>query len=164
MKNLLTRRKFLQYGFLSSTVFVMHGCSLFSIVTPSKTLALMQEDIFPKAKELGINTQKYMHLILRHTRVSKSDKEFIKNGVKWLNEEAVSLYGRIYINLPKNEREDVIRSIVLQSWGESFVYDVLRYTFEATFADPVYGVNTNEAGWKWLSFEAGMPRPKKAYL
>jgi len=164
MKNQLSRRKFLQYGFLSSSVLIMQGCSLFNIVTPSQTLEVVQRDLFPKAKELGVDTQRYMQIILRHTRVSERDKRFIKNGVKWLNEEAVSLYKRDYINLPKNEREDVLKVISKESWGENFIYDLLTYSFEATFADPVYGVNQNEAGWRWLNFEGGLPRPKKAYL
>jgi len=142
----------------------MQGCTLFKIVTPTQTLEVMQEDLFPKAKELGVDTKRYMHIILHHTRVSQEDKKFIKNGVKWLNEEAVSLYQRDYINLPKNEREDVLKAISKTSWGESFIYDILTYTFEATFADPIYRVNQNEAGWKWLNFEGGLPRPKKAYL
>jgi len=30
--------------------------------------------------------------------------------------------------------------------------------------DPIYGGNNKEAGWRWLAFSGGEPRPKKAFL
>jgi len=37
-------------------------------------------------------------------------------------------------------------------------------TMEGMFADPIYGSNTNELGWKALGAFGGQPRPKKRYL
>lgn len=160
----LNRRKFLQYGFLSTAVLVMDGCELKNILTSKDTIGQVQYDLFPKAKELGINTQVYMHIILHHSRISKEDKTFIKNGVKWLNEEARKMYKKIYIKLSKSQRQKVLHSIAATQWGESWLYTMLTYNFEAMLGDPIYRANINKAGWKWLQFEGGLPAPKKAFL
>ena len=160
----LNRRKFLHYGFLSTAVLVMDGCALKNILTSKDTIAQVQYDLFPKAKELGINTQAYMRIILHHTRVSKEDKAFIKNGVKWLNEEAQKMYKDIYTKLSEPQRQKVLHSIANEQWGESWLYSMLSYNFEAMLGDPIYKANINKAGWKWLQFTGGLPAPKKAFL
>ena len=40
---------------------------------------------------------------------------------------------------------------------------MLLYIFEALLSDPVYGANVNEAGWNWLGYAAGLPRPDTIY-
>jgi hypothetical protein len=159
-----SRRTFLKAGFLSSAVFVMSGCELFSITTAQDTIKVLQTDLFPKAKELGVNTSSYISIILHHSRVSEEDKTFIKNGVKWLNEEAVTRHKAIYVKLSATQREEVLRAIVKTQWGESFMYNMNSYLFEAMLGDPIYGGNNKEAGWKWLQFIGGLPRPKEMYL
>jgi len=161
---ILSRRNFLKAGFLSSAVFVMNGCNLISIVTPIDTIILVQDDLFPKAKELNINTNSYIHLILNHSRITDADKEFIKNGVKWLNEEAVQTYSTTYIKLNKIQRQELLTQVSKTQWGDSWLYNMLSYQFEAMLGDPIYGSNNNEAGWKFLKFQGGLPRPTKAFL
>ena len=164
MKQKLSRRNFLKAGFLSSSVLVMDGCNLFAITTPQETLRVLQNDLFPKAKELGIDTASYLSIVFHHSRISKSDKTYLKNGVKWLNEEAVKLHKTTYTKLLSTQRKEVLRTIVKSSWGESYLADVMNYLFEAMLGDPIYGGNNKEAGWKWLAYEGGKPRPKERYL
>lgn len=158
------RRNFLKYSFLGSSVFIMSGCELFSVTTLHDTIKVLQNDLFPKAKELSIETSSYISIILHHERVTKEDKKFLKNGVKWLNEEAVNMHKRTYTKLLKQEREAVLQAVSKTEWGESWLYAMMTYLFEAMLGDPIYGGNNSEEGWKWLSFEGGLPRPKKAYL
>jgi len=162
--SLTSRRNFLKYGFLSSSVLVMSGCELFSVVTPKETIELVQTDLFPKAHELGINTFIYMSIVLNHSRISDEDKEFIKDGVKWLNEEAVEKYSTTYTKLTYIQRQETLKDISKVRWGDSWINEMLTYALEATLSDPVYGVSKNESGWKWLEFQGGHPRPKEALL
>ena len=162
--SLNSRRNFLKYGFLSSSVLVMSGCELFSVVTPKETIELVQNDLFPKASELGINTFVYMSIVLNHSRISDEDKEFIKNGVKWLNEEAVEKYNTTYTKLTSQERQDILKIISQVRWGDSWINEMLTFALEATLGNPIYGANKNQAGWKWLAFEGGLPHPKEALL
>ena len=164
MLSLQSRRNFLKAGFLSSAVFIMEGCNLFAVTTPMQTLGLMHKDLFPKSQELGIKTAPYMHIVFHQSRISDADKTFLKNGVKWLNEEAIKTYKQEYTKLSFGQREKLLSQITQTEWGESFVYDVMNYMFEALLGDPVYGGNNNESGWKWLRFEGGKPRPKQAYM
>jgi hypothetical protein len=159
-----SRRNFLHSSFLFSAVFVMDGCSLFGVTTPIDTFGVLHRDLFPKAASLGIETADYMQLVFKHSHISKSDKEFLKNGVKWLNEEAVKIYKTEYVKLPAQQRQRVLGSVAKTEWGESFLYDVMSYMFEAMLGDPIYGGNNNEAGWRWLRLSAGLPRPREPYL
>ena len=159
-----SRRNFLKYGFLSSSVLVMSGCELFSVVTSKETIELVQRDLFPKAHELGINTFVYMSVVLNHSRISDEDKEFIKNGVRWLNEEAVEKYNTTYTKLTYIQRQETLKDISKVRWGDSWINEMLTYALEATLGDPIYGASKNQAGWKWLQFEGGLPRPKEALL
>ncbi|MCW8838308.1 MAG: gluconate 2-dehydrogenase subunit 3 family protein [Thiovulaceae bacterium] len=160
---MINRRKFLKAGFLSSVIFISSGCELFSVTTPKETLAILQNDLFPHSKKMGTDVKKYMQIVLKHSKVSDADKKFIKNGIKWLNEEAVLLFDSTYVKLPSDKRQEVLKSISKVKWGRSFIYDNLTYIMEANFSDPIYGVADGQ-GWKWLDFNTGLPQPKKAYL
>ena len=142
----------------------MSGCELFSVVTPKETIELAQADLFPKARELGINTFVYMSIVLNHSRITDEDKEFIKNGVKWLNEESVSKYKMTYTKLTSPQRQNILKIISQERWGDSWINEMLTYSLEAMLSDPIYTANKNEAGWKWLKFQGGLPHPKKALL
>jgi len=158
------RRTFLQATLLSSTILVLYSNKLFSLVSPHQTLELVQIDLFPFAKDSGVKLAHYMTIVLQHSRITDVDKEFIRDGIKWLNEEAVLKYNSVYSDLSPNQREKVLQSISKEDWGRSWVHSMLTYIMEAMFSDRVYGVNPKEAGAKWLSFEAGYPRPKEALL
>ncbi|WP_434638317.1 gluconate 2-dehydrogenase subunit 3 family protein [Sulfurimonas sp. NW7] len=159
-----SRRKFLQASFLSGAVFLMDGCTLFGVTTPLQTFTLLHKDLFPQAQHLGIQTAPYMQKIFHHSRISDADKTFLKNGVKWLNEEAIQSYRQEYTKLSPMQRQSILENITQTEWGESFVYDVMNYMFEAMLGDPVYGGNNKEAGWQWLNFKGGQPRPQKVYM
>ena len=160
----IQRRAFLKAGFLSSAVVIMNGCTVFGVTTSRDTIKILQNDLFPKAKELGINTASYISIILHHSRIEKSDKEYLRNGVKWLNESAVKNYKKQYTKLLTQERQELLKIVAQEKWGHSWLDTMMRYIFEASFGDPIYGGNNNEAGWKWLAFEGGQPRPKKMFL
>lgn len=158
------RRTFLKLGVLSSVVFVTSGCELFGVTTSRDTIRVVQYDLFPKAKELSIDTVNYIDVILHHSRVTDEDKAFLKNGVKWLNETAVETHQKMYAQLRPSQRQEILQEIAQTQWGESWIYNMMTYIFEAMLGDPIYGGNNREAGWKWLAFQGGLPRPTKAFL
>ena len=142
----------------------MSGNQLFGAVTLNQTIFLLQHDLFPFADVLHVDVSGYISIILNHTRVTDEDKQFIRNGVQWLNEESVTQYRKIYITLQLKERQNILNTISKERWGESFIDEILTYTMEAVFSDPIYGVNIKRAGQKWLGFENGLPYPKEALL
>ena len=159
-----SRRNFLKTTFLSSVVMIISGKKLFGVTTPLQTLSLVQEDLFPHAKILGANAFEYTAIIFNHTLVSTSDKKYLKKGVKWINEESVTHYKKLYTKLNQKERQNILKIISKERWGESWIETVMTYIMEAMLGDPIYGINKNEAGWKWLNHVSGLPRPKEALL
>lgn len=159
-----SRRTFLQTSFLSTLVMVMSKKSLFATVTPLQTLAIVQKDLFPEEMITTSNAYSYISLIFQHSRVSADDKQYLRNGTKWLNEEAVNTYKKVYPKLSSQERQVILEKISKESWGESWIKIVLMYILEATLGDPIYGINKNESAWKWLEHESGLPRPQERYL
>ncbi|QOY52218.1 gluconate 2-dehydrogenase subunit 3 family protein [Candidatus Sulfurimonas baltica] len=163
-----SRRLFLKNSFLSSVVFVTCGSELFGAVTPMQTISMVQGDLFPSTplfphtKE--INATYYLTQILSHSRVTDEDKAFIKDGVKWLNEEAVLKYKKLYSALSWQQRQETLKDIAETNWGESWIKTIMNYLFEAMLGDPIYGGNKGQVGWKWLNHKSGLPRPKKALL
>jgi len=162
--NLRSRRTFLQGTFLSTLVMVFSHNKLFASVTPLETLALVQEDLFPQEMITNANALSYISIIFKHSRISAEDKRYLRNGTKWLNEEAVNQYNKVYIKLFPKERQKVLHIIAKEPWGTSWIKIVLTYIMEAVLGDPVYGINKNESGWKWLGHESGLPRPAEATL
>ena len=158
------RRNFLIAGFIASSVVVMNSGKIFSQVTPHTTLCILQYDLFPKAKEMNINLSAYFTLIQHHSRINEEEKEYLRDGIKWINEEAVEVHGVLYHELSELKRQELLQSISQKEWGDSYLYTLLTYIMEATFSDPIYGVNPKRSGQKWLAFENGLPYPKEAYL
>ncbi|MBU1657622.1 gluconate 2-dehydrogenase subunit 3 family protein [bacterium] len=161
---LKSRRTFLKETFFTGAVLVMSGTKLFGAVTPLQTITAVQEDLFPHAKSLGANASAYVSTVFHHSRVSEEEKNFIRNGVQWLNEEAVALYKTTYIKLTPTQRQNVLIHIAQERWGERWIETLLSYIMEAMLGDPIYGINKNEAGWTWLHHSSGLPRPTKAFL
>jgi len=166
--NLLTRRNFLKNSFLSSVILLTSSGELFGAVTPTQTLGVLHKDLFPSSSFIPsvkfINANLYLNKIFVHSRVSDEDKEFIRDGVRWLNEESVNKYKKVYANLPEKKRQKVLQEVVDTDWGESWIHNIMMYMMEAMLGDPIYGGNGGELGWKWLNHQPGLPRPTKAYL
>ena len=166
--NLLTRRNFLKNSLLSSVVLLTCSGELFGAVTSSQTLGVLHKDLFPLSKTMPnvkfINANLYLNKIFVHSRITDEDKIFLHDGVKWLNEEAISKYKKVYADLSPKKRQKVLQEVVNTDWGESWLAEVMSYLIEAMLGDPIYGGNTGELGWKWLNHKAGKPRPTKVRL
>lgn len=133
-------------------------------LSPLNILKVVQLDLFPQDAVENANAFAYLSVILNHSLVSKDDKQYLRNGARWINEEAVSKYNTSYIALNSKQRQKVLQMIAKESWGRSWIRRVLNYIMEASLGDPVYGINKNESGWKWLGHTPGSPRPKEALL
>lgn len=162
--NILSRRKFLKSSFLTVALLIFSKNKVYASVTPVETISMLQEDLFPLIKTLQSNSTMYILKILNHSRITNQNKQFIRNGVKWLNEEAVHSYKKTYTKLSAEERQTLLLIISQVKWGESFIYTMLSYIMESVLGDPIYDINKQQKGWAWLEYETGYPRPLKAFL
>lgn len=161
----MNRRIFLQKSFLTMTLAVFFQGKLFAKVSPLDNLDLLCNDLFPLIKKISSNSEWYIkNVVLNHTKIDLDTQKFIRNGLKWLNEEAITRSGNTYSKLVYEQRQTVLKTISQTKWGDSFIYTILKYIMESVLGDPIYGINTNQNGWKWINHETGYPRPQKAFL
>lgn len=127
-------------------------------------LAAVQAHMFPSepgipgAKE--INALAYLnHAVLADTQMDEDEKDFIRNGIGWLEELVKDKFGKSFTDLDATQREQMLRRIEQSRAGENWLATLLLYIFEALLSDPVYGGNPNGIGWRWLEHQPGYPRP-----
>ena len=126
---------------------------------------LVQQILFPKeANSPGakdFNAAKYLLWVLTDKRIPKDEKQYIVNGLKWVNETAQEENSSSFLKLSKNEQVQVIDTISNTSWGENWLSVMLTFIIEAMISDPIYGFNKDGIGTKWLGHQVGYPRPTK---
>jgi hypothetical protein len=134
------------------------------------TLLAVQEVLFPHEKEapgaIDVNAAGYFQWVLSDSMLDPREIKFKKNGLTWLEEESQELFSESFLELNEKRKEETLQSIAQHSWGRSWISTMLLLIFEALLSDPIYGANSDEKGWKWLDYTAGIPRPAagKTYL
>jgi len=135
---------------------------------PFQTIAVVHRDLFPGSSRVPsphfLNALDYLGGVMRDPYVDDDEKAFLKNGAGWLNEQARSDFGKAYYHLDDAARQRLLRTVSETTWGGNWLWSVFSYLFEALLCDPVYGANTDEAGWHWLAFIPGYPRPSKPFI
>ncbi len=164
MKN-ITRRVFIASTLLAGTALALlpQGKKTHIKLELFKTLEAVQEVLFPKglkapsASEFGATA--YLANVSFHSSFLESDLKFLKRGAG----ELMDTYND-FLTLSHKEQEEKLREFVNSSnLGQNWVAFVLYFTIEGLLADPIYGGNKNESGWKWLGHHAGQPRPQKPF-
>ena len=132
---------------------------------PWLTIDVVQDHLFPSetdspgAKE--INAITYLRNVIASPAIGLEEKEFILNGVKWLNDLSLEKYEAVFTQLTYSQRTDMLHKITQSKAGRRWISKLLSYIFEALLGDPVYGGNPDGIGWKWLNHHPGFPRPPK---
>ncbi len=130
--------------------------------TVTATLRAVQSRLFP-ADEASpgaddINALGYLLRALEDPALVE-DRQFIHQGVGWLDELATSTYFKTFLQLDTKSREQLLHQIAHSSAGENWLSTLLVYICEALLTDPVYGGNPDGIGWSWLQHAPGFPRP-----
>ena len=135
---------------------------------PFQTIAVVQRDLFPGGKGVPfpqlLQALEYLGGVMNDPYVERETKVFLADGAQWLNEEAQAACGRMYYHLTAEQRQQVLQTVSEEGWGDNWLWRIVSYLFEALLGDPVYGINTHEAGWHWLGHEPGYPRPKAPFI
>ncbi|MCW8911366.1 MAG: gluconate 2-dehydrogenase subunit 3 family protein [Gammaproteobacteria bacterium] len=142
-----------------------HALSISNITIdePWHTLAVVQEHLFPATEDspgaADIQARIFLQNMLNAPDTDNDEKEFISNGVSWLNDISTKNYKKSFIELNESDKEKVLRQIEQSQAGERWLSLLLTYLIEALLSDPVYGGNPDGVGWKWLQHQPGFPRP-----
>jgi len=128
-----------------------------------KTLVKVQEHLFPASTyapgAIDIQAIVYLHNTIENPAADGEDREFVLNGVGWLNDLAQDKTRQPFVALGEQQRETLLRQIEESRAGRNWLSLLLTYLLEALLADPVYGGNPDGVGWKWLEHQPGYPTP-----
>jgi len=172
--SMMKRRDFLQISSVAvgATIFGYAASQYASTANVSSTtfknIALVHADLFdvkagfPSVSEL--NSVGYLKGVLQDPKIPIDKKELIINGAVWLDETAQETYSKEYLQLASDERQKLLKEISMLRWGDNWIWTLMSFQFEAMFADPIYGSNLNQSGWKWLAYEPGFPRPNEVAI
>lgn len=113
----------------------------------------------PSAEDL--NSFGYIIWLFSDKYFPQEEKDFIKEGLDWADEQASSIYSKKYVELEQQQHESLVALFVSHSFGKKWMNVMVSLTLESLLLDPIYGGNVNEAGWKWLDHVPGLPRPSE---
>lgn len=134
---------------------------------PWLTLSNVQEHLFPSGDSSGqaspgaydIAALRFLRNMLDAPDTESEEKEFILNGVNWLNDLSSKNHKTKFIYLNSNNKENILRQIETSNAGSRWLSLMMNYLIEALLSDPVYGGNKDQQGWKWLEHIPGFPTP-----
>lgn len=135
------------------------------LTDPWLTINAVQDHLFPSetdspgAKE--INALEYLQNLVASPAIDQDEKEFMLNGVKWLNDLSLEKHETVFTQLSNLQQTHMLNQITKSKAGRRWVSKLLTYIFEALLGDPIYGGNPDGIGWKWLNHHPGFPRPPK---
>ncbi len=132
---------------------------------PWLTIDAVQNHLFPSEPDSPgaqeINAIAYLRNVIASPMIDQDEKEFIINGVKWLNDLSLEKHEAVYIQLSYSQQTDMLHQITKTKSGRKWISKLLSHILEALLSDPVYGGNPGGIGWKWLNHHPGFPRPPK---
>jgi len=144
---------------------LFQGIDQTRVLIPGKerTLKEVLRHLFPATHNSPgadeINALIYLQFVLLDPQLDPRDQNFIINGIQWLDEECQKLFTSSFPELNTEQKEQVLREIEKEGWGERWLSYLLKYIFEALLTDPLYGGNSNGVGWAWLEHVPGYPKP-----
>ena len=130
---------------------------------PWQTFAAVQQQLFPAdgngPSADDIHATLYLKFVMEAPDTEAADRQFLLDGINWLNDLTEQEHGKAFVALAAEQREQALHKIAASQAGERWLSQLLLYIMEALLTDPVYGGNPNGLGWQWLEHQAGFPRP-----
>ncbi|MDD2356960.1 MAG: gluconate 2-dehydrogenase subunit 3 family protein [Thiovulaceae bacterium] len=167
----MKRREFIKYSvlLLGSSAFAsdlkFYSYHINIIQEPFQSISHVLEQLFPPNIAMpsvhSFNVVGFLKALMQDPRVKNETKQILQDGVKWLNQTSQNSYMKNYKELTLSQKEKLLQQISQKQWGDTWLWYLMNYSFEAMFSDPVYGANSNKIGWKWVEYESGLPRPPK---
>jgi len=101
----------------------------------------------------------YLHDTLENPAADADAKARVVEGAARIEALAQAQQQQPFAALGAEPREALLREFEGQRGGSAWLSSLLTFLMEALLADPVYGGNTDQAGWRWLGHQPGFPRP-----
>jgi len=174
LKGKLSRRSMLKAAVGSAALGVMpkvwseqkaSQLNLLKTTDPWLTLDAVLQHLLPSSNTgpgaRDIQALAYLFNVIDEQPIDASEKEFIFNGVGWLNSFSQSQLSLLFVELSYEQKESVLRKISTSRAGHNWINTLINYLYEAMLSPPSYGGNPNGIGWQWLNHQPGFPLPPK---
>ena len=129
-----------------------------------KLIAAVQAHMFPEGSKIpsavSMDVNTFLFETITYKRYDKDIRAFILEGAKELDDRTKGKF----LSMTVKEKEKALRAYEDTGYGSNWLSRIMTVTMEGLFADPVYGSNKKEAGWKALNAYGGLPRPKTRYI
>ncbi len=127
-------------------------------------LKAVQLQLFPADGDgpsaADINAYRYLDWALEDPKNKEDgDRVFIRQGINELEVLTRKAGCQRFDKLDSMQQHRLLQQFADTELGDHWMSLLIYYLMEALLLDPVYGGNTNEAGWKWLEHQPGFPRP-----
>ncbi|MAG75766.1 MAG: Tat pathway signal protein [Colwelliaceae bacterium] len=172
----LSRRNLLKSAAGASAVAAMPKALAWTAEKQSKLLSLKKSDPWltldavllhllpssptgPGAED--IQALAYLFNVVDEQPIDEAEKQFIFNGVGWLNGFSESELQQPFVALTQVQKEQILRKISGSRAGHNWINTLINYVYEAMLSPPAYGGNPDGIGWQWLEHQAGFPLPAK---
>lgn len=126
---------------------------------------LPHSDAAPGADD--VHALDYLRATLEHPSADTAWKARIVDGAHRVAMLSHEKHGQAFTQIDGAQREALLRQIESEPGGSRWLSKLLDFLIEGLLADPIYGGNTEQAGWRWLRHQPGFPRPpadKRWYL
>ncbi|WP_457592579.1 gluconate 2-dehydrogenase subunit 3 family protein [Hydrogenimonas sp.] len=128
-----------------------------------QTIFAVQRHFFPKGLLLpdadSFGAAIYTRRAMAHSSFDPDIRHALLEGARRLQQRCDTPF----VSLSPQKKEQLLRGFEKDSFGAYWLSTLMNLTLEALLADPIYGGNRDEAGWKAFSLTPGKPRPKKRY-
>lgn len=170
-----SRRQFMKgIGALGvlSTIPWLGGCE---VDTPAVTEGVLGQQsqmvvdvmdiLFPKGNDqqagpssADINAYQYLKWVLSDENYDEDIKRLIIDGFNQLAEFSQEQFAKPYGKMSSKEKVSLVAQATQSTWGENLMARLVSMILDALVVDPIYGVNVDKVGWKWLGYISGIPR------
>ncbi|RMG81035.1 MAG: gluconate 2-dehydrogenase subunit 3 family protein [Bacteroidetes bacterium] len=128
----------------------------------AKTAASVQQILFPDSEEIpgaiAINAFPFFIWILNDKYRDEAENRYLINGLNKLNDFSNEKQNKNFWQISLDNKKEILLNYIEEK-GDSWLSSMFSVVLEALFANPVYGSNPGEIGWKWLNYTPGFPQP-----
>ena len=127
------------------------------------TLAAILQHLLPGGdgapSAADVHAIDYLRATLDEPLADRAWRARMLSGAARVQAAALAAHERAFVALDGEAREQVPRTIEGEPGGQTFLSKLLDFLIEGLLADPIYGGNADQRGWRWLQHSPGFPRP-----
>lgn len=107
---------------------------------------------------MAIESFPFLLNVLNDPHRDPEENAFLVKGADRLNDFSKKQENKNFYHLDDELKLEIFKNFV-EEGGESWASAMLSVIFESLLANPIYGCNPGETGWKWLEYTPGYPQP-----